>query len=394
MLHFTPNNDQTIIYERVSMRKTIFMSITPQHFLVTILLCLISALSYAKSSHENANKQWLTDMDEAQKIAQKENKDILMLYTGTDWCVPCRILHEKVFENDIFITYAKDNLILVELDFPADDSKLSEKQKEHNQKWLEIYPPKGYPSVYLTNASAKRYAKVESLNNDPTAYINNVSQTQADYKVKTKVTQLVKETQGLENARYLDLLLSLPSTLTMENKRDKIDKIIALTKEKTSLQKKYIEIKNKLVLKDELNFIGKEYNDVKYSNNANKEKLLKAAKELLKNIDKFRNKVGKVKDLDMLRQLILLDIDAHFDLGQSKKAKQMIEQLINNSTYTIEFKQSFAEGLSQTIASYEKSSKAGIDLCERLIAMDPNSDTAKEFESFKEEFYDYLKTKE
>eukprot|EP01009_Symbiontida_sp_KSa7_P003422 NODE_1828_length_540_cov_869.580448_g1483_i0.p2 GENE.NODE_1828_length_540_cov_869.580448_g1483_i0~~NODE_1828_length_540_cov_869.580448_g1483_i0.p2 ORF type:complete len:65 (+),score=7.38 NODE_1828_length_540_cov_869.580448_g1483_i0:91-285(+) len=43
-------------------------------------------------------QQWLTNFDEAKKVAATEQKNILMVFSGSDWCVPCMKLEKKYLE--------------------------------------------------------------------------------------------------------------------------------------------------------------------------------------------------------------------------------------------------------------------------------------------------------
>ena len=61
---------------------------------------------------------WVTDLPVAQAQAKKENKLVLMNFTGSDWCGWCKKLQKEVFSTKEFEQYAKDNVVLVEIDFP------------------------------------------------------------------------------------------------------------------------------------------------------------------------------------------------------------------------------------------------------------------------------------
>lgn len=61
---------------------------------------------------------WLSNMDEAKTRAMQSHKYILLNFSGSDWCVPCIQMHKEVFESEVFENYAKDNLVLVNADFP------------------------------------------------------------------------------------------------------------------------------------------------------------------------------------------------------------------------------------------------------------------------------------
>ena len=76
------------------------------------LFCLFAIPIFA------ADDGWQTNLDAARKIAEKDNKVILMDFSGSDWCGWCIKLDKEVFSQAAFKDYAKDNLVLVMVDFP------------------------------------------------------------------------------------------------------------------------------------------------------------------------------------------------------------------------------------------------------------------------------------
>src|SRR5437867_10529337 len=94
--------------------------------------------------------QWLTDMPKAQAQAKKENKLVIMDFTGSDWCGWCIKLNKEVFSKPEFAEYAKKNLVLVEVDFPR-AKKETEELKKTNQQLKEKYQIQCYPTIIVLN---------------------------------------------------------------------------------------------------------------------------------------------------------------------------------------------------------------------------------------------------
>src|SRR5689334_3700623 len=65
-----------------------------------------------------AEAKLVFDLPEAQAIAKKEKKLVLIDFTGSDWCGWCIKLRKEVFLNTEFSAYARSNLVLVEIDQP------------------------------------------------------------------------------------------------------------------------------------------------------------------------------------------------------------------------------------------------------------------------------------
>ena len=101
--------------------------------------------------------RWVTNMAEAQKTATAEKKDLLVNFTGSDWCVWCIRLKKEVFTQPEFAAAAKD-FVWVEIDFPRNGSQSAE-EKKLNQALAAKYGIEGYPTVLLMNANGEVYAK-------------------------------------------------------------------------------------------------------------------------------------------------------------------------------------------------------------------------------------------
>ena len=68
---------------------------------------------------------WSSDLDKAMEQAKKENKSVLIEFTGSDWCPPCMMMRKTVFSKKEFVDGASKDYILVELDFPKADYMIS-----------------------------------------------------------------------------------------------------------------------------------------------------------------------------------------------------------------------------------------------------------------------------
>lgn len=118
-----------------------------------------------------AELQWMTDLPAAQKKAKDETRIVLMDFTGSDWCVWCKKLSKEVFSTGEFAAYAKTNLVLVELDFPANKEQ-SKALKKANEALKAKYRIEGFPSLVALNSEGKQIWKHEGyLEGGPSAFI-------------------------------------------------------------------------------------------------------------------------------------------------------------------------------------------------------------------------------
>lgn len=100
---------------------------------------------------------WLTDFDAAKKIAQEKHQCMLVNFSGSDWCGPCIRLHKEIFDSEAFLTMAKDQLVLINADFPRlKKNQLPKTQQQQNEKLADLYNAAGnFPSTVLVNADGK-----------------------------------------------------------------------------------------------------------------------------------------------------------------------------------------------------------------------------------------------
>ena len=120
---------------------------------------ILTALMILFSANLYASDDWLTNVEEAQEQAKAEKKIVLLEFTGSDWCPPCKALKKNVFDTDKFKTYAKENLVLVELDFPRDKNKITKEQSAYNRSQAKKFEVKGYPTVILLAADGKKITR-------------------------------------------------------------------------------------------------------------------------------------------------------------------------------------------------------------------------------------------
>jgi thiol-disulfide isomerase/thioredoxin len=113
-------------------------------FILTLLF-LATVTAHAKVT-------WLTDLDVAKAQGIKENKPLLVDFTGSDWCPPCIQLHKVVFESAEFAAVAS-KYVLVELDYPRKTSQAPE-LKAKNAELSKKFGISGFPTVLLIDAKS------------------------------------------------------------------------------------------------------------------------------------------------------------------------------------------------------------------------------------------------
>jgi len=116
---------------------------------------------------------WLTDFDQAKKMAAEKNLPILADFAGSDWCGWCIRLDTEVFSKDEFKKYAKDNVILFLADFPR-HKELPEKEAKQNETLAEHYGIEGLPTVLLLDSTGKVLAQTGYQAGGAEAYVDHI----------------------------------------------------------------------------------------------------------------------------------------------------------------------------------------------------------------------------
>lgn len=120
----------------------------PTMSLKTLLASALVALGAVSTAFAEAT--WLTNFEEAKALALKEGKPLLLDFTGSDWCPPCKALHKNVFSTEEFAKEASTKYVLVELDFPR-TKQLAPELKAQNSELQKKYAITGYPTVLLVD---------------------------------------------------------------------------------------------------------------------------------------------------------------------------------------------------------------------------------------------------
>jgi len=88
---------------------------------------------------------WTEDFEAAKAAAKKNGKKILVSFSGSDWCHWCVKLEEETFSKKEFVDLAGGKYVLVMIDLPSDESKLSALAKKQNRPLSEKFNVQGFP---------------------------------------------------------------------------------------------------------------------------------------------------------------------------------------------------------------------------------------------------------
>lgn len=138
-------------------------------FMLMLAMCALGSLVFA------GELTWHTDMEKAKEVARKENKVILVNFTGSDWCGWCIRLDKEVFSQDSFAKYAEDNLVLLKLDFPRNVS-LSAAQERANFQLKNKYRISGFPTILLVDENENVLLRTGYKRGGPESYVSHLQE--------------------------------------------------------------------------------------------------------------------------------------------------------------------------------------------------------------------------
>lgn len=120
---------------------------------------------------QQAKELWSQDFEAVKKASAQSGKDILVDFTGSDWCPPCMRMEDEVFTQPAFIQQAPQKFELLRLDYPRKTVQ-SDKIRQQNERLAQLYPFDSVPTFMLMDKDGKPYAvAIGYLRGGPAAFL-------------------------------------------------------------------------------------------------------------------------------------------------------------------------------------------------------------------------------
>ena len=136
-------------------------------------LLLLFALAISNFA---VSQDWQTNFEDAKKIATEQDKNVVIVFSGSDWCAPCIKLDKNIWQSEAFKKEAAAEWVLVKANFPRKKAnELPKEQTEHNRKLAEKYNMEGsFPLVVVLDKNGKVLGKMGFKNVSPEEYIKMI----------------------------------------------------------------------------------------------------------------------------------------------------------------------------------------------------------------------------
>lgn len=97
------------------------------------------------------------------ETAKTENKSVLLYFSGSDWCAPCVKFKKFIVNTPEFQTFATENLMIYNADFPRlSKNKLAKEVEKENETLADKYNSKGiFPLILLLDTEGNVIKKWE-----------------------------------------------------------------------------------------------------------------------------------------------------------------------------------------------------------------------------------------
>lgn len=130
---------------------------------LVLSLFFLSLVINAQEKHSKITN-WQSDYSNAKEMAGSGQKPILVFFTGSDWCGPCKKLVADFFNSDEFNKIADKELVLYEADFPRNKRKVTDQQKKVNSKLKAKFDVNSYPTVLVIDNDEKILGRITGYN--------------------------------------------------------------------------------------------------------------------------------------------------------------------------------------------------------------------------------------
>jgi len=163
---------------------------------------IVAVLAAGFTAQAAAAEVWVSDWAKAKVTAAESKRDLLVDFTGSDWCSWCIKLREEVFSKPEFEPVGKD-FVFVEIDFPKDKSKLSEEMQKQNAGLQTEFTVRGFPTIILCDASGRPYARTGYVPGGATSYVEHLGKLRSVRTERDAAFAEAEKATGVEKARLL-----------------------------------------------------------------------------------------------------------------------------------------------------------------------------------------------
>lgn len=199
----------------------------PLTLLVAGSLLLASSRGLAQEEAEKPSP-WTEDYAAAVKQARAEDKDLLVVFTGTDWIEICQVFHDEILTAPDFLEAASEHFVFVKLEFPR-DNRLPRGLAQQNQLLRDAYRVRGFPTVVLTDPDGRPFGLNGYQPVTPAQYAGQMLSIRKAFETRRKTAAEAEGLEGLARAEKLAAgIPELPGNLSARYYREAMEEVVSL----------------------------------------------------------------------------------------------------------------------------------------------------------------------
>ena len=140
---------------------------------------------------------WLQDFEAAKRRAAAENKDILIAFNGSDWCIWCvRLMNEVLFQRE-FREQIEEDFVLVSIDVPREaEARAKVQDRARNEAMTERFAVSSYPTIVLTDSQGQAYAEGGYVDGGVEPFMREIAQLQRERAERDRLFAAVTRASG------------------------------------------------------------------------------------------------------------------------------------------------------------------------------------------------------
>jgi len=122
-------------------------------------------------------------------VAKAQKKNLLVDFTGSDWCGWCIKLHKEVFDHKEFLEPAQQKFVLVALDFPrGEEAKAKVPNPERNKELQKKYGVRGFPTILLITPEGEVFGRTGYRPGGPEKYVEHLTGSVNDWAAANELS--------------------------------------------------------------------------------------------------------------------------------------------------------------------------------------------------------------
>ncbi len=206
------------------------------------LAAFSAALIVLLAGCAKAQTAWVTDYEEAKASAAKAKKDLMVVFTGSDWNDPSKELITGVFTDEFFAKGTK-NFVMCNVDIVQDENLMSAEQSSANYKVASDFGVQALPYVVLLTADGDMYASSVTDGAEKTvdgfyAFLDGFKDAKAQL---VDLKKKISSSKGTERAKNIDTFIEAIDASQRQNYSDMIREVPGLDPDNTEgLKEKYL----------------------------------------------------------------------------------------------------------------------------------------------------------